>query len=274
MAVRRQPPPCLAWALIGALAFGGWLPLAARGQSLDETASTARAERLRQMQQRFSGMKAVRKEPAETPIEPMSEPLLRFNDPSRGFFDGAIWAWGRTGRPAALLAIEWHGQRWSYELISLSTAPVSVVLTADDWQWSPAEPGLKFQTIADAPPDDTAQERSRQLRTLARRFSAWEFIRDQRYELRLMPQPIHRYSDASANTEAGALFVFANGTNPEAILVLECRGDAAGQSWRYAWAPLTTARVSASLDGDEVWSKPPSSVPQAQLPYAYFDPSK
>ena len=34
-------------------------------------------------------------------LERLAEPIYRFDDPARRFSDGTVWAWGRSGRPAA-----------------------------------------------------------------------------------------------------------------------------------------------------------------------------
>ena len=110
------------------------------------------------------------------------------------------------------------------------------------------------------------------MKVLVRRFSASERGGDdQTYELRLLPQPIHRYADPDKEIIDGALFVFANGTNPEVIAVLECQTTGTGDPvWKYGFAPLTTAPATARLDDDVVWSKPQNSLPKRQEPYTYF----
>jgi hypothetical protein len=78
----------------------------------------------------------------------------------------------------------------------------------------------------------------------------------QREELRLLLQPLHRYSDAKARIRDGAVFALALGTNPEALLFIEARDNAAGAAeWHYGWARRgTSGPVYGFLDGEEVWS--------------------
>ena len=83
------------------------------------------------------------------------------------------------------------------------------------------------------------------MKELARRFKAFEFFQPrgsdslERYELRLLPQPIHRYADASAGLLDGALFVIAYGTNPEVVLVIEANGKEKTQPvWTFALARI------------------------------------
>jgi hypothetical protein len=122
-------------------------------------------------------------------------------------------------------------------------------------QWSPRGAPIKFKPIPNAPaPDATPQRRSRQLRELARRFTAREDVKDERCELRLMPTPIDRYEPSSADRADGAIFFFVFGTNPEVVLLVESDGT----SWRYAAARLTGAQVvTLSLDSAVVWEGAP-----------------
>ncbi|HUY92271.1 MAG TPA: hypothetical protein VMV10_26255 [Pirellulales bacterium] len=64
----------------------------------------------------------------------------------------------------------------------------------------------------------------------------------------MLPQPIDRYEDAAAGITDGAIFVFANGTNPEMGLVLEC----SGKEWSYGAFRLTSAALFAEFDGKRI----------------------
>jgi hypothetical protein len=61
----------------------------------------------------------------------------------------------------------------------------------------------------------------------------------------MLSQPIDRYEDTAAGIIDGAAFVFAYGTNPELLLLLEC--DASG--WRFAAARMSWAETVVELDG-------------------------
>ena len=95
----------------------------------------------------------------------------------------------------------------------------------------------------------------RQMRDIARRFSLSETFREQTYELRLLSNPAHRYSDADGGLFDGALFIYAYGTNPEAVLAIEARGTSSeATTWQYGFARLTGASVSAKVGDTSVWS--------------------
>lgn len=202
------------------------------------------------------------------------EPILRFNDPARDFSDATIWAWGDQGRPIALLSMERYDAdgRWACELVSLTSNRL-IVDAPDGWRWKPSEPGLERKDIS-APPLPAATEAGRlsQMKALARRFAVSEDSpQGDHYELRLMPQPIHRYADATARIADGAIFVYAYGTNPEAVAIIECHEtDDSNRSWHYGFAPLTTHALTAHLDEKPAWSHAAAIGGQRQKPYSIY----
>ena len=55
----------------------------------------------------------------------------------------------------------------------------------------------------------------------------------------------------------GAIFIYANGTNPEALLLIEAEAQGARSPvWSYTAAPLTRAEPTLKLDGKNLWSSP------------------
>ena len=71
----------------------------------------------------------------------------------------------------------------------------------------------------------------------------------------MLPHPIDRYSDAKSGLVDGAIFIFANTTNPEVLLLIEARRNGNGQpTWSYAAETLTTAARTLLLDRKEVWN--------------------
>ncbi len=108
------------------------------------------------------------------------------------------------------------------------------------------------------------------MKELADRFTAHQFWdpNNQRSELRLLPQPAHRYQDSAAGLLDGALFLFCHSTNAELILLIEAaRQNDAEPAWRYALARLGHAKFHALLDGREVWQAARVQVPAASDPY-------
>ena len=215
-----------------------------------------------------------------TTFECVGDPIYRFNDPARKFSDGTVWAFGKIGRPAALVTLSLEKKssgevQWVHEFTSLASGPVGASNPdhLGAWRWEPSEPGLAMTPIPKAPPPDKdGGSRLRQLRELARRFAAYELwdpnlnARAQRYELRLLPRPVHRYSEPAHGLIDGAIFLIAYGQDPEIALVIEARrvGDAA-PAWSYGMGRIAVARLLVRLDGLEVadWPRPASTGPES-----------
>ena len=194
------------------------------------------------------------------------KPLLRYSDPTRGLenettlLDAGVWRLGKSGRPTALVTLEMYrapGQPdvLAYEFLSFTknTFELSLDAAAKKIRWDATGTDLKLLPLSGAPkPAAAAAARLRQLRDLSRRFKVIESLRDAKLECRLMTQPIDRYADEKQDIVDGALFVFANGTNPEAGVLLETDG----KSWQYGVCRLSSAAASIELDGREVASYP------------------
>ena len=106
------------------------------------------------------------------------------------------------------------------------------------------------------------------MRELVRRISAQEFYANQHYSLRLLSRPIDRYAVPASGLVDGAIFIFANGTNPEILLLVEARRKGSGApSWFYAAAPLSRAEVSLKIDGKDLWKSPTKAHTTPEQPY-------
>jgi len=252
-----------------------------RGQDPKPNAPDDPGGRLAEMGLVFERIRP-RRDQAEalTPAEKSLGPPPRWNDPTRRFSDGTLWAWGTKGRPLALVTVELYptgpvGSYWSCELVSLTPGPLAAEFDGrflpfgamdqpaprTTASWSPGASGMSWRPVPGAPvpaPDEAA--RLRQVRELAQRFTAHEVNlrkgQEQRYELRLLPRPVHRYTDPEADVLDGAMFLFASGTNPELALMLESRGRGTSATWSYGLARLSRAAPFVRYDGQDVWSQP------------------
>jgi hypothetical protein len=191
----------------------------------------------------------------------VSKPILRYSDPTRGttaenvLVDATVWRLGETGRPTGLVTLEIYRTTaeagiLAYEFASLSEARFSLVHKRNRAiAWDATGSALTRKPLEGGTvPAKTAPGRLTQMRQLARRFTVHETLNDQVIECRLLAQPIDRYQSEKDEIEDGAIFAFANGTNPEIGLTLECGKD----GWIYGTVRLSAADVTVKLDGREV----------------------
>src|SRR5262249_29826068 len=136
--------------------------------------------------------------------------VLRFSNPVSGTKDGALYLWTDHGRPQAIVKLfTYDNKSFTHELLSLSEGKF-VAERGDKVIWNPAEAGVTFRELPDAPkPAETAAERLRQMRSLAAKFgSAYTatHLDAKPFELRLLAQPIFRYETDDEARADGALF--------------------------------------------------------------------
>ncbi len=234
------------------------------------------AERLARLKAMTEHARSIRVSVSSTgPVALIPEPVLRYDDKPRFIFDATLWAWGPKGRPAALLKIENNPMRpadtrWTYGIVSISSQ--SITVEGDEgWRWSSSRPGLDLREVSKAlVPGNTEAIRLRQMKQIARRFEAHQDAGPARgrLQLRLMPQPVHRYTDPAEKIDDGAIFSFAYGTNPDVLLVLESSRQAdSAPVWRYALARLGGGAPFLSLDGHEVWTETAVGIPVQRETY-------
>jgi hypothetical protein len=220
---------------------------------------TAKKERLAFMLKEFATYTLSAPGAGERPLARREEPLLRYSNPVRNSFsDAAVFLWLEGVRPRAAASISIRGNgAVGREFSSLSAEPLECRGEAGE-RWTPKSAGLAEQDLPDAAaPDASDKLRLVQMRGLARRFRIVmkETDTTNQTELRLLSQPIHRFAADKAGIVDGALFAFAEGTDPEALLLLEAvRGEGQSLAWRYTLARLTSRPLEADLDEGRVWS--------------------
>ena len=193
------------------------------------------------------------------PLTLRTEPILKWSNPVAGSIHGAIFVWTADGRPAALGSIYKFfepARHLGVEFNSLAPGPLTAGRAGKE-VWHPARAGVEFRPIPDAPaPAGTAAGRLRQMRDLAGPFAATEtnetgVTRD----LRLLTQPVFRYSGAGATD--GGLFAFVQGTDPEVFLLIEARrADGGGVAWHYALTRATYLALKVTRRGQAAWDAP------------------
>ncbi len=199
-----------------------------------------------------------RKDKAELvkrPVYLWTNPLPRF-----GLQHGSVFVWLHEGRPAVVGSIFGHPvdakrRKLIHEFHSL--APTKLSATCDDEQASVWQPlaGLELKPIPDAPaPEKTRARRLIQMRSLARDFSGRTLDhRQERWELRLLSQPLFRYSEEAKEAIDGALLALVTdaGTDPEVLLLLEARAEG---GWHYALLRFCDASAWVSHKDKEIWT--------------------
>ena len=244
----------------------------------DQPGENDREARLKQAEAHVGALE-VRLASGGDAVQRIDKPLLVYGDSARSNADGTLWAWGAEGRPLVVLETYRNtnagGPRASaITLTSTEKVVLKTLLFAQEWQ--PARIQITPQPFADADmPDEGEAVRLRQLKALARRFTAHEFWDpdNSRFELRLLVQPVHRYRDERAKLWDGAMFVLAHGTNPEVLVLIEALGDSLDKArWHYSFARLGSAELHVELDDREVWKqeRTPGVVGRPTDPYWLF----
>jgi hypothetical protein len=241
----------LGFALLAVVMLAAGPACIASGQERGDDAEAKRAAEFLQASAEALHIEAEEADASRLALR--KSPLFKYSDPARGYSAAGIWRLGQTGRPQALVSLEYwlRGEtdepRLTYELVSLTNTRFTVSSARAKL---PAEgPAAKFAAISQGEKPATGEkQRLVQLRALARRFAASEKHRGDFSALRLLPQPIDRYDDAEHDIVDGGLFVFVYGTNPEAALWLEAGKD----GWRYSLSRMSWAEVVVEFDGKEI----------------------
>lgn len=244
------------------------------GAEEKEISEAQRAEHLAHMKEIASSIRLLaRSSNPDSVVELEKEPILRYTDNTRFNYESTLWIWAAGGRPTALVAVEHYprhpkGPSWLFEIASLSTQRIAAQRDPD-LRWTAKEPGLKLRPLYDAKlPAEKAARRLSQMKDICRRFTAHESaVVEGRVELRLLSSPLYRYADADANVVDGAIFAFANGTNPEVLLILETNDDKEKDPWHYALVQMTGGAVAVELDGKEVWQRGEADPPAVRDSY-------
>jgi hypothetical protein len=191
-------------------------------------------------------------------LELVKQPVLRFGDIPRANDKGSVWIWQRAGRPQAVMELyrASDSRSWVHVIHSLSGEALDGDFGTLAPHWTPPRPGIEWKSFPDAPaPADRAAARARQIKDLAQKFTAHEFWdpNNSRYELRLLIQPVHKYSDADSGLLDGAIFMLCHETNPETALLIEAVKEAGQSKFRYALARLGHAELHVEIADKEVW---------------------
>lgn len=190
------------------------------------------------------------------------EPLMFWTNPTRTSHFGGMHVWTRNDRPLAFCGIYVHveddGVKVSREFHSLTEEAMQARFDEEPI-WAPGSPGVEFRPVPGAgQPAETPATRLRQMKAIASQFTITISLRDTAPErLRFMPRPIYRYSDVERGLADGTMIAFVQGTDPEAILLIEARWDDDDYHWSYAIARCTSWGLTARVEGDTVFEVAP-----------------
>src|SRR5262249_53999400 len=215
----------------------------------------------------------------DKPLELQREPVLKWSNPDRGEVHGNVFLWTRDGRPLAVASLfKWFRPHthMSHEFHSFAEGPLSGKFHGEA-VWNPSAAGVRFVDLPEAPAlAANDSQRLLQMKQLAKDFSGVKKERDDGnvVELRLLPQPIHRYAAPKDGILIGGLFTLVHGTDPEIFVLIEARGkDAASARWQYAVTRMTSSGLRLRHRDKEVWSAEimrGKQVTDHELPYTTF----
>jgi len=196
-------------------------------------------------------------EEREHELKLVEKPIMRWaNDDD---WSGDVFVWAHEGRPDVVGCIlSGPGGATNrlvfHEFHLLAERPIAPADLLTKRRWQPKE-GLPATKLSDAPePAKTAAARLVQIRQISRRFTAL-MEADGEWELRLLPQPLFRYGSEEKEVVDGALlaYVWTKGTDPEVILMLECRKTDDALAWYFAPVRFSNRPVWLRYDDKEVW---------------------
>jgi hypothetical protein len=196
-------------------------------------------------------------------------PVHRYTHQHNGEVYTNLFVWTHKGRPEAIASISnWFSPRRYHGLAVTSLSTEKLIGMRDGEEiWHPKSAGIEFKPIPKASaPAESAVQRLRQMRSLAREFTA-EFKRESRKpesgKLRLLSTPLFRYQPQDSKVIDGAIFGLASGTSPQLVLLIEARNAVPGIRWEYALAPRNSFEYRAFHKDRRIWSLPQLAPPWA-----------
>ena len=243
------------------------------GEEASERAAADAAQRLDELKEAAASYVIERESEPPVRLVVVPEPVLRWNNPIRTAYDGAVFVWVGDGRPEVVACFYRSVDRGvpmeHHEFLSLSQT--SLRATSRGRQvWAPRLPGIDRKPIPGAStPTADAAGRMRQMRALAREFQAG-YVHEERasgLSLRMLTKPLQRYKNSGPESVDGALFAFVEATDPEVILLIEARPEGGSPKWQYSLARMSTRGLRAWHQDRLVWEVPKIQPQVDSSPY-------
>jgi hypothetical protein len=225
--------------------------------------------------------------PAERRVELQATPVLQYSNPVRPTDQhGAVYVWTLDGRPEVVGSI-WssedakdpglRGVAHEFQSLSLdsivSEHPPRTGRKGPVPDWKTSAAGIELQVLPDAPAAaKSAPGRLSQMRRLAAGFSAQITKSDVESAggLRLLTNPLLRYSSDSAKVLDGGLFAFVQATDPELLLLIELRETKDGPRWQYAAARFTNRPLLLTRGDRKLWTCEKAEAYVGHNPYFLY----
>jgi hypothetical protein len=226
----------------------------AKQLKLEERLQAINLDEARHWEMWLDKSRTAKAELIEKPVAFWTNPTVTF-----GVQHGSVFLWTYEGRPIVVGSIFAHPlgmgkRRLVHEFHSLAPTALSAVCNDEQNSVWEAKSGLALEALADAPaPADTAAKRLLQMRAIGREFGGYIVDwRKERYELRLLPQPVYRYDKPPKGVIDGALLALVSnaGTDPEVFLLLEAHKD----GWRYALLRFASSDLYVTRNDKEIWT--------------------
>ncbi len=191
----------------------------------------------------------------------IERPVYLWTNPTKGAGQyGSVFVWVHEGRPAVVGSFFGHPirgdeRRMVHELHALAQTPIYPACSdGDAATWNP-KAAIALAPLPDAPPpEQSPPRRLLQMRNLGKQFGGHTIDwRKQRWEMRLLPQPLFRYDKPPAGVLDGALLALVTdaGTDPEVLVLLEARERG---GWHYALMRFSDSSCYVTHQGKETWS--------------------
>lgn len=190
------------------------------------------------------------------------KPVYIWSNPTRsGGQRGSVFIWMNQGRPVIVGSVFSHpeqGRRMvCHELHSLVPGALFPRRDSADQTWEPKVAVALLPLPGASIPEASAARRLIQMRTVAREFTSHSIdYQKERWELRLLSQPLYRYEKPEGEVIDGALFAFVTsaGTDPEVVLALEAHKVGNSTAWYYRAIRFSDSDLFVQYQGKEIWS--------------------
>ena len=242
------------------------------GLALSAHADESNVDEIRKLFDRFAGKLRILHETSQMPLELVQRPVLNWSNPVRKTPAGGLFLWTLEARPHVAMCIYPSGNgNYDMEFQSLSESALSMH-REDELVWNPNRPGTEWKqletplVVAESP-----TLRLSQMRRLASQFEArLVFGKKADKRLRMQSTPVYRYPAKETSSDGrrivdGAVFTFVQGTDPEAILIIEAIEDEEKKpQWQFAMGRMTMVCTAAEFSRQDRLGRGHVGFPRAE----------